>query len=422
MRKLAVALALALFAATLTVPAHASPATYFYAAHVQNVGWQDPVWDGAGAGTTGKSLRLEALRFSSIGQVARGHVQNLGWQEWRAGDVMIGTTGKSLRLEAVEIRSTVEGQKIRCQAHVQNIGWMAPVEDGETCGTTGRSLRLEAVRLWLVPVTPPPPPAPEEPVLSTIATVGDVGLEAAGLNTLSAMGAANPTLTFLLGDLSYGTAAQPFCDAVKARIPGPFGWVQGNHETVPDSDGPLTADFLACLPATPGASGNPAIEQVIEIPGARIITASPQEGIGYLPGSAGYQRISDAIDAANAAGVWPILAMHEPHVTVGLHGSAGPESKALSELAVAKGVPLVLTSHDHNYSRSVIGGTTFIVAGMGGHNVRGLNPSSPWWPQTIVAFPGTPGYLALTIREHSITGQTMPGSADKFDITRPGGS
>lgn len=254
-----------------------------------------------------------------------------------------------------------------------------------------------------------------------MATVGDVGLETAGLDTLTAMGAADPTLTFLLGDLSYGTAAQPFCDAVAARIPGPFGWVQGNHETVPDSDGPLTSDFLACLPATPGATGNPAIEQVIEIPGARIITASPQEGIGYLPGSPGYQRISDAIDAANAAGVWPILAMHEPHITVGLHGSAGAESQALTELAIAKGVPLVLTSHDHNYSRSVVGGTTFIVAGMGGHNVRGLDPASPWWPQTAAAYPGTPGFLSLTIREHSITGQTIGGGADTFEITRAGG-
>lgn len=414
MRKLAAVLALALFAATLIgAPAHATQGVWA-TGHVQNQGWGEP--NPGFIGTTGQSLRLEAIQLVDPVADVQGHVQNIGWQGWTQTGV-VGTTGQSLRLEAVRFEGRF-GNTITCQAHVQNIGWMAPVGDGETCGTTGRSLRLEAVRIWLVPVTPP---APAEPVMSTVATVGDVGLEAAGLNTLAAMGAANPTLTFLLGDLSYGTAAQPFCDAVTARIPGPFGWVQGNHETVPDSDGPLTSDFLACLPATPGATGNPAIEQVIEIPGARIITASPQEGIGYLPGSPGYQRISDAIDAANAAGVWPILAMHEPHITVGLHGSAGPESQALTELAIAKGVPLVLTSHDHNYSRSVVGGTTFIVAGMGGHNVRGLDPASPWWPQTAAAYPGTPGFLSLTIREHSITGQTIGGGADTFEITRAGG-
>jgi hypothetical protein len=257
-----------------------------------------------------------------------------------------------------------------------------------------------------------------DPVLSTVATVGDIGLEPAGVATLAGMAAIDASLTLLLGDLAYTTTAQPFCDAVAAQFTGPFAWVQGNHENIPDSDGPLVDDFLACLPSTPGATGIPAVEQVINIPGARIITASPQEGIGYLPGTPGYERISQAIDAADEAGVWPILAMHEPHVTVGTHGSAGAESKALSELAISKGVPLVLTAHDHNYSRTVVDETTFIVAGMGGNESRPLDPESPWWPQTVVAYPGAPGFLSLTIREDSITGETVGGGADRFEITR----
>lgn len=276
----------------------------------------------------------------------------------------------------------------------------------------------------LASVAPSASPSPDatgdaaDPVLSTVATVGDIGLEPGGVSTLAGMAAMHASLTFALGDLAYTTTAQPFCDAVAAQITGPFGWVQGNHETVPDSDGPLTEDFVACLPPTPGATGIPAVEQVISIPGARIITASPQEGIGYLPGTPEYERISQAIDAADAAGVWPILAMHEPHVTVGTHGSAGPESKALSELAISKGVPLVLTAHDHNYSRTVVDGTTFIVAGMGGHESRELDPASPWWPQTVVAYPGEPGFLSLTIRAGSITGETVGGGADRFEISR----
>lgn len=413
MRRFVVSLTILTAVLVAAVPAHAADPVWV-TGHVQNQGWGDPSPDFIG--TTGQSLRLEAIQLVDPVADVQGHVQNQGWGDWTQVGV-VGTTGQSLQLEAIRIKGRF-GNEIMCMAHVQNIGWMDAVGDGEVCGTTGQSLRLEAIRLWSVPATPP---APTEPVLSTVATVGDVGLEAAGLDTLTAMGAADASLTFLLGDLSYGTAAQPFCDAVTARIPGPFGWVQGNHETVPDSDGPLTADFLACLPATPDATGTPAVEQVIEIPGARIITASPQENVGYLPGTPGYQRISDAIDAANTAGVWPILAMHEPHITVGLHGSAGPESQALTDLAIAKGVPLILTSHDHNYSRTIVGGSTFIVAGMGGHNVRGLDLSSPWWPLTVAAYPGDPGFLSLTIREHSITGQIIGGGADTFEITRAGG-
>lgn len=84
---------------------------------------------------------------------ATAHVQDLGWIDQTRDDegrTVIGTTGRSLRLEAVRLTPYApELYTVWCQAHVQNIGWMAPVRDGETCGTTGRSLRLEAVRIWV---------------------------------------------------------------------------------------------------------------------------------------------------------------------------------------------------------------------------------------------------------------------------------
>lgn len=133
------------------VPASANSLTYPYTAHVQSVGWQGMVGDGAVAGTTGLGLRLEALRFVFPGQEARGHVQDLGWQGWQANDsTEVGTTGKGKRLEAVQVRSTIPGVHIECQAHVQGRGWLPRVRDGQVCGTTGKGLRLEAVRFWLV--------------------------------------------------------------------------------------------------------------------------------------------------------------------------------------------------------------------------------------------------------------------------------
>ena len=80
---------------------------------------------------------------------ARGHVQNIGWLDWVADSQTAGTTGRSLRMEAIRVTSDIPGWKIECRAHVQDVGWMSWVGDGQTCGTTGRSKRLEAVQLRL---------------------------------------------------------------------------------------------------------------------------------------------------------------------------------------------------------------------------------------------------------------------------------
>ena len=121
-----------------------------YAANVQRLGWQASVSDGTLAGTTGQGLGLEALRFGTVGQTARGHVQNIGWQDYQSGAATIGTTGRSLRMEAIQVKSTVPGEAILCTAHVANVGWMPEVGNGEVCGTTGKGLQLESVRLRVV--------------------------------------------------------------------------------------------------------------------------------------------------------------------------------------------------------------------------------------------------------------------------------
>ena len=82
-----------------------------YQTHVQNIGWMDWESDGTTAGTTGRSLQMEAIRMKLTGSEAdqytltyRVHVQNQGWTDWVAADQEAGTTGKALRAEAVEIK------------------------------------------------------------------------------------------------------------------------------------------------------------------------------------------------------------------------------------------------------------------------------------------------------------------------------
>lgn len=118
-----------------------------YKVHIQNVGWQDWKFDGATAGTTGKSLRMEGLRIDYDKPVyAKAHIQNTGWVDYGKIDIntIIGTTGKSLRLEALCLKGN-----FKYRVHIQNTGW-TPWTNADgivTLGTVGQGLRLEAIEI-----------------------------------------------------------------------------------------------------------------------------------------------------------------------------------------------------------------------------------------------------------------------------------
>ena len=110
-------------------------------------------------GTTGRNLAVEALTISkpylgySGGIVYRAHVQNIGWQKWVLNGKVAGTTGKSLSIEAVEIKLTGDLAKhydVVYRAHVQSKGWLDWVKSGECAGTTGEALHLEAIEVKMV--------------------------------------------------------------------------------------------------------------------------------------------------------------------------------------------------------------------------------------------------------------------------------
>ncbi len=134
-------------------------------AHVQNIGWQSAVPDPQAAGTTGRSLRVEAVRIALAGQdrtdgaisggiTYRAHVQNIGWQDWVSDGAVAGTTGQGLRVEALQAKLTGDmatKYDLYYRAHVSNIGWMPWAENGAYAGTQGMSARVEAIQLRLVP-------------------------------------------------------------------------------------------------------------------------------------------------------------------------------------------------------------------------------------------------------------------------------
>lgn len=145
-----------------------------YRAHCQTYGWMPRVKNGAVAGTTGQSKRLEAIKIAppdGLELEVDAHIQTYGWKTYKGikriydsngdavnsgtnsseHDPIIGSIGESKRLEAIRIRCTknTTGKKIRYQVHVQGIGWQDPVGEGELAGTTGKSKRLEAIKIWL---------------------------------------------------------------------------------------------------------------------------------------------------------------------------------------------------------------------------------------------------------------------------------
>ena len=130
-----------------------------YTGHVQSIGWQGWTNDGKSAGTSGRGLRVEALKVKlqsggfTGGIEYQTHVQKKGWMPWSKNGAMAGTSGQSLRIEALKVRLTGEIAKtydIAYRTHVQSDGWQGWVANGGLAGTTGRGLRVEALQIKLV--------------------------------------------------------------------------------------------------------------------------------------------------------------------------------------------------------------------------------------------------------------------------------
>lgn len=133
-----------------------------YQTHVQTYGDQDYVYDGAIAGTSGESKRMESIRIklpstsSEDGGIEyRSHIQTYGWEKnWKKNGELSGTTGESKRLEAIQIKLTgaiADKYDVYYRVHAQQFGWLGWAKNGEESGTAGYSYRLEAVQIVLVP-------------------------------------------------------------------------------------------------------------------------------------------------------------------------------------------------------------------------------------------------------------------------------
>lgn len=106
-----------------------------YQAHSASRGWFPSVLDGQDAGTTGKSLSLQALNVVLAGVdddslvEARAHVANIGWQEWRSAGY-VGTVGQGLPFRllscALMVPSRISMTSTIEFIRLVMVGWVGP--------------------------------------------------------------------------------------------------------------------------------------------------------------------------------------------------------------------------------------------------------------------------------------------------------
>ena len=141
-------------------------------AHVQNIGWMNPVGSGKTAGTTGRGLNLEALKISlevdgasSQEQVANAisveaHVSNVGWQAAVGNGGTAGTTGRSRAVEALRVRLSGElsaRYTVWYRVHSAEFGWLGWACDGADAGSAGYGRAVQAVQVAVLPKGEPAP-------------------------------------------------------------------------------------------------------------------------------------------------------------------------------------------------------------------------------------------------------------------------
>lgn len=132
-----------------------------YSTHIENIGWQTEVEDGKTAGTTGRNLKMEAIKINienlppEVKLEYQTHVQDIGWQNYVKEGEIAGTTGRNLKTEAIKIKLTGTSEySVEYRAHVQDIGWQDWIRDGEIAGTTGQNKKLEAIEIRIVKKEP----------------------------------------------------------------------------------------------------------------------------------------------------------------------------------------------------------------------------------------------------------------------------
>lgn len=130
-----------------------------YSSHVQYLGWTSESHQNQVGGTTGRSLGMEAIKFTGVssdfgdlGITCSTYIKNTDWQNGvQTGDVC-GTSGQSKTLESIKLSLVGEAANrydIHYKIHVSFLGWQDWVKNGEPTGSPGSGRNIEAIIIKL---------------------------------------------------------------------------------------------------------------------------------------------------------------------------------------------------------------------------------------------------------------------------------
>ena len=79
------------------------------------------------------------------------YIERTGWSGWKEDGQTAGTTGKSLKLEAIKIQLlNLNEYSVKYRAHIQGTGWTPWVKNGTQLGNVNSGLRIEAIEVKIV--------------------------------------------------------------------------------------------------------------------------------------------------------------------------------------------------------------------------------------------------------------------------------
>lgn len=217
-----------------------------YSAHVQSYGWMNTVKNGASAGTTGKSKRVEGIKMEinnapySGGITYKTHVQNKGWMGAVSNGAVSGTTGESKRVEAIQISLTGEMAKhydVYYRAHSQSYGWLDWAKNGQSAGTEGLSKRVEAVQIKLVEKGKQAPGSTAKPFVTDLSVEYSTYLQGKWMKPVE-NGAMAGTIGQRIEAIKVSLKHTPYSGSLsyKTNVEG-YGWLNASNGAVSGKTG-----------------------------------------------------------------------------------------------------------------------------------------------------------------------------------------
>ena len=113
---------------------------------------------GGQAPSSSGSATPEAFRRRPVDVSVRTHVSGIGWQGAVRGGATAGTTGRSLPVEALQVGLTDQQLpgSVQVRAHVSNVGWQTgpPARPAPPAAASGwRPCRSGSPARWPLPTT-----------------------------------------------------------------------------------------------------------------------------------------------------------------------------------------------------------------------------------------------------------------------------